>query len=131
MGTFYCADCEPSCSGHGWNEKDIHPDPSRFKAPNVYATYVPSRSSNSRFKTHSSPGMVKSSIRSSRGNQQTGTSYAYEWDAELATWVETAEFPPGVDLRTHPYFVKKHTLKPVKVSEKAVDKAIASIMGGT
>lgn len=131
MSTYFCLDCHP-CKGHTWAQKDIHPDPTRFKAPNVYATYVPNRTSNSRFKTHSSPGMVKSAIRSGRGNgKQTGSMYAYEWDSELATWKEVADFPPGCDLSTHPYFTKKQTKKVPQVSEKSVEKAIQSIMQGS
>lgn len=100
------------------------PDPSTFPQPNSWATWTASRSP--RFKNHKTLGMAKAALT----NGMRGRNRYDWWIFRLieGEWVEYVHLPAGWD-HSHPLWTDpKHGPKGKPVSERAVDKAIASIM---
>lgn len=113
------------------------PDPWDFPAPNRWATFIPFRSPE--FKTHTDLGKAKNAvggkfIYKSKGVHVASTNmWVYEWvdDDDGKRWVERFEILRGDTKEDHPLWkfrVPKGAKKTAEVSEKQMEKAIASIM---
>lgn len=110
------------------------PDPHDLPAPHQWGTYITGR--HPKFKTHSTLGTAKNAIsgkftRLNRQDVALWDSWVYEWvnDEDGSRWVERWEILKGDPKDTHPLWkFKASNQKPVAVSQKAMDKAITSIL---
>ena len=106
------------------------PNPAEFPDPNTWATWIRQRSPQ--FKTHSSLGMTKTACSYiMRGTPEVATVdvYVYEWDPDACRWVERFHIPEGLRKDDAPIY-KLKAMKAVKPpSDKALNAAIASIVG--
>lgn len=111
----------------------IPPDPSQFKPPHTWATYVPSRTTH--FKTHSSFGVAKSSVRACLGGfgsqGRWHGAWVFRWDDENDEWVLThyiANYDPAHPDTADFLGIKIASKRAIKgPSEAQVDAALASI----
>lgn len=115
--------------------RPVPTDASTLPPPNQWATFIQGR--HPQFKSHSNLSLAKSAI--TNYTRRDGVSrevalcdcWVYEWvaDEDGSRWVQRFAVPKGDDKHSHPLWkVTAKTVAPVAVSQKAVDKAMASIM---
>ena len=118
------------------NKANIKPsDPSTLPEPNQYATYISHRPYASKFKTHATLAIAKSSIGAKALQRTSGRvtpcdCWIYDWNTNSG-WSVLKFFPRGTDLDADPWYKKRASgkRKTAEPTNEAVNAAIASIMG--